>query len=150
MLSLATPRRDRPVGLSASARVWICRRSVWRRLWSSTAASLLDGSAVSLLYRDGLLVRGATRGDGGTGETSASTQSVTCRQSRRRRVASRGGAWQSLCPSAFAALNARQLGRAARPSLTRATLLARVSWTKKRNHRWSPLSSAVTALARCR
>ena len=28
----------------------------------------LDGIAVSLLYRDGLLVRGATRGDGNTGE----------------------------------------------------------------------------------
>ena len=28
----------------------------------------LDGIAVSLLYRDGLLVRGATRGDGSTGE----------------------------------------------------------------------------------
>ena len=28
----------------------------------------LDGIAVSLLYRDGLLVRGATRGDGATGE----------------------------------------------------------------------------------
>ncbi len=28
----------------------------------------LDGVAVSLLYRDGLLVRGATRGDGSTGE----------------------------------------------------------------------------------
>ena len=28
----------------------------------------LDGVAVSLLYRDGLLVRGATRGDGTVGE----------------------------------------------------------------------------------
>jgi len=48
----------------------------------------LDGIAVSLLYRDGLLVRGATRGDGATGEDI--TQNVRTIDSIPLRLRGRG------------------------------------------------------------
>ncbi|MDP3814413.1 NAD-dependent DNA ligase LigA [Pseudomonas sp.] len=74
----------------------------------------LDGLAVSLLYRDGLLVRGATRGDGSTGEDI----SVNVRTIRNVPLKLQGSGWPAvlevrgevfMSKAGFAALNARQL-----------------------------------------
>lgn len=74
----------------------------------------LDGLAVSLLYRDGLLVRGATRGDGSTGEDI----SVNVRTIRNVPLKLQGEGWPSvlevrgevfISKAGFEALNARQL-----------------------------------------
>src|SRR3989338_7882834 len=74
----------------------------------------LDGLAVSLLYRDGLLVRGATRGDGSTGEDI----SVNVRTIRNVPLKLQGEGWPSvlevrgevfMSKACFEALNARQL-----------------------------------------
>ncbi|TWC30348.1 DNA ligase (NAD+) [Pseudomonas sp. SJZ079] len=73
----------------------------------------LDGLAVSLLYENGLLVRGATRGDGSTGEDI----SVNVRTIRNIPLKLHGSGWPSVLEvrgevfmsrSGFAALNARQ------------------------------------------
>lgn len=59
----------------------------------------LDGLAVSLLYQDGHLVRGATRGDGTTGE-DISVNVRTVRNippaARQRLARSAGSAWRSV------------------------------------------------------
>ena len=74
----------------------------------------LDGLAVSLLYRDGLLVRGATRGDGSTGEDI----SVNVRTIRNIPLKLQGSNWPPVLEvrgevfisrAGFEALNARQL-----------------------------------------
>ncbi len=74
----------------------------------------LDGLAVSLLYRDGLLVRGATRGDGSTGEDI----SVNVRTIRNVPLKLQGEDWPAvlevrgevfISKAGFEALNARQL-----------------------------------------
>jgi DNA ligase (NAD+) len=74
----------------------------------------LDGLAVSLLYQDGLLVRGATRGDGSTGEDI----SVNVRTVRNIPLKLHGSGWPSvlevrgevfMSKAGFEALNARQL-----------------------------------------
>jgi DNA ligase (NAD+) len=74
----------------------------------------LDGLAVSLLYENGLLVRGATRGDGSTGEDI----SVNVRTIRNIPLKLHGSGWPSVLEvrgevfmsrAGFAALNARQL-----------------------------------------
>src|SRR3989344_3452548 len=74
----------------------------------------LDGLAVSLLCRDGLLVRGATRGDGSTGEDI----SVNVRTIRNVPLKLQGEGWPSvlevrgevfMSKAGFEALNARQL-----------------------------------------
>jgi DNA ligase (NAD+) len=74
----------------------------------------LDGLAVSLLYENGLLVRGATRGDGSTGEDI----SVNVRTIRNIPLKLHGSGWPGVLEvrgevfrsrAGFAALNARQL-----------------------------------------
>ncbi|MDP3844809.1 MAG: NAD-dependent DNA ligase LigA [Pseudomonas sp.] len=74
----------------------------------------LDGLAVSLLYENGLLVRGATRGDGSTGENI----STNVRTIRNVPLKLHGEGWPSvlevrgevfMSKAGFAALNARQL-----------------------------------------
>lgn len=80
----------------------------------------LDGLAVSLLYENGQLVRGATRGDGTTGEDiSANVRTV-----RNIPLKLRGSGWPDVLevrgeiymPKAgFEALNARQLESGAKP-----------------------------------
>ncbi|MEH6483985.1 MULTISPECIES: NAD-dependent DNA ligase LigA [Pseudomonas] len=74
----------------------------------------LDGLAVSLLYRDGLLVRGATRGDGSTGEDI----SVNVRTIRNVPLKLQGEGWPAvlevrgevfMSKAGFEALNERQL-----------------------------------------
>jgi DNA ligase (NAD+) len=74
----------------------------------------LDGLAVSLLYRDGLLVRGATRGDGSTGEDISSN----VRTVRNIPLQLQGKGWPQvlevrgevfMSKAGFDALNARQL-----------------------------------------
>lgn len=80
----------------------------------------LDGLAVSLLYEHGKLVRGATRGDGSTGEDiSANVRTV-----RNIPLKLHGNGWPSVLevrgeiymPKAgFEALNARQLEAGAKP-----------------------------------
>ena len=55
---------------------------------SYAAEPKLDGLAVSILYEDGVLVRGATRGDGATGENV--TQNVRTIQSVPLRLLGRG------------------------------------------------------------
>ncbi|MBX9756591.1 MAG: NAD-dependent DNA ligase LigA [Pseudomonadaceae bacterium] len=74
----------------------------------------LDGLAVSLLYENGLLVRGATRGDGSTGEDI----STNVRTIRNVPLKLHGEGWPSvlevrgevfMSKAGFAALNARQL-----------------------------------------
>ena len=80
----------------------------------------LDGLAVSLLYRDGLLVRGATRGDGATGEDISSN----VRTLRNVPLKLQGEGFPALLEvrgevfmskAGFAALNARQLASGAKP-----------------------------------
>lgn len=80
----------------------------------------LDGLAVSLLYRDGLLVRGATRGDGSTGEDI----SANVRTIRNVPLQLQGQGWPALLEvrgevfmsrAGFAALNARQLASGGKP-----------------------------------
>lgn len=79
----------------------------------------LDGLAVSLLYREGLLVRGATRGDGSTGEDI----SVNVRTIRNVPLKLQGSGWPAvlevrgevfMSKAGFAALNARQLKQGAK------------------------------------
>ncbi len=80
----------------------------------------LDGLAVSLLYENGHLVRGATRGDGSTGEDiSANVRTV-----RNIPLKLHGAGWPAVLevrgeiymPKAgFEALNARQLESGAKP-----------------------------------
>ncbi|AYC32609.1 NAD-dependent DNA ligase LigA [Pseudomonas cavernae] len=74
----------------------------------------LDGLAVSLLYRDGQLVRGATRGDGSTGEDISSN----VRTVRNIPLKLQGSGWPALLEvrgevfmskAGFEALNVRQL-----------------------------------------
>ncbi|QLC72157.1 NAD-dependent DNA ligase LigA [Pseudomonas sp. LPB0260] len=74
----------------------------------------LDGLAVSLLYENGLLVRGATRGDGSTGEDI----SVNVRTVRNIPLRLHGSGWPAvlevrgevfMSKAGFEALNARQL-----------------------------------------
>ena len=74
----------------------------------------LDGLAVSLLYQNGLLVRGATRGDGSTGEDI----STNVRTIRNVPLKLHGEGWPNvlevrgevfMSKAVFAALNARQL-----------------------------------------
>lgn len=74
----------------------------------------LDGLAVSLLYRDGLLVRGATRGDGSTGEDI----SANVRTIRNVPLKLKGEGWPALLEvrgevfmprAGFEELNARQM-----------------------------------------
>ncbi|WP_137817317.1 NAD-dependent DNA ligase LigA [Pseudomonas sp. 2FG] len=74
----------------------------------------LDGLAVSLLYRDGQLVRGATRGDGATGEDI----SVNVRTVRNIPLKLQGSGWPAVLEvrgevymsrAGFDALNARAL-----------------------------------------
>lgn len=80
----------------------------------------LDGLAVSLLYEDGLLVRGATRGDGSTGEDI----SVNVRTIRNVPLKLQGEGWPPvlevrgevfMSKAGFEALNARQLEQGAKP-----------------------------------
>ncbi|MDM8351201.1 NAD-dependent DNA ligase LigA [Pseudomonas sp. sp1636] len=80
----------------------------------------LDGLAVSLLYRDGLLVRGATRGDGSTGEDI----SVNVRTIRNIPLKLHGSGWPPVLEvrgevfmsrAGFEALNARQLENGGKP-----------------------------------
>ncbi|RMV91763.1 DNA ligase [Pseudomonas amygdali pv. tabaci] len=74
----------------------------------------LDGLAVSLLYRDGALVRGATRGDGTTGEDI----SVNVRTVRNIPLKLKGKGWPDvlevrgevfMSKAGFERLNASQL-----------------------------------------
>ncbi len=74
----------------------------------------LDGLAVSLLYQDGLLVRGATRGDGTTGEDI----SVNVRTVRNIPLKLQGSGWPPvlevrgevyMSKAGFERLNAKQL-----------------------------------------
>ena len=80
----------------------------------------LDGLAVSLLYRDGLLVRGATRGDGSTGEDI----SVNVRTIRNIPLKLQGSGWPPVLEvrgevfisrAGFEALNTRQLENGGKP-----------------------------------
>ena len=80
----------------------------------------LDGLAVSLLYRDGLLVRGATRGDGSTGEDISSNvrtlRNVPLQlqgEGIPQVLEVRGEVFMSR--AGFEALNARQLANDAKP-----------------------------------
>ena len=80
----------------------------------------LDGLAVSLLYRDGLLVRGATRGDGSTGEDISSNvrtlRNVPLQlqgQGFPQVLEVRGEVFMSR--AGFEALNTRQLANDAKP-----------------------------------
>ncbi|WXL27650.1 NAD-dependent DNA ligase LigA [Ectopseudomonas mendocina] len=79
----------------------------------------LDGLAVSLLYQDGLLVRGATRGDGTTGEDI----SANVRTIRNIPLKLKGEGWPAvlevrgevfMAKAGFEALNARQLEQGAK------------------------------------
>jgi DNA ligase (NAD+) len=80
----------------------------------------LDGLAVSLLYRDGLLERGATRGDGSSGEDI----SANVRTIRNIPLKLQGSAWPEvlevrgevfMAKAGFDALNARQLESGGKP-----------------------------------
>ncbi len=84
-----------------------------------TAEPKLDGLAVSLLYRDGVLMRGATRGDGATGEDV--TQNVRTLDTVPLRL--RGRDWPRVLEvrgevfmsrTGFAAMNRRQEARGER------------------------------------
>jgi DNA ligase (NAD+) len=79
----------------------------------------LDGLAVSLLYRDGQLVRGATRGDGSSGEDI----SLNVRTIRNVPLKLQGSGWPSVLEvrgevfisrAGFEALNQRQIEQGAK------------------------------------
>jgi DNA ligase (NAD+) len=115
----------------------------------------LDGLAVSLLYQDGVLVRGATRGDGTTGEDI----SVNVRTVRNIPLKLHGSGWPAtlevrgevfMSKAGFERSTPRNWKSAARPSPTRATPrpAACASWIRKSPPaaRWN---SAAMASARC-
>lgn len=74
----------------------------------------IDGLAISLLYEDGLLVRGATRGDGTTGEDITSNiktiRSIPMRLKEKITLEARGEAYMP--KSSFAKLNEQRTAQA--------------------------------------
>ncbi len=109
----------------------------------------LDGLAVSLLYRDGALVRGATRGDGTTGEDI----SVNVRTVRNIPLKLQGKGWPDVLEVRGEVFMSRPVSSAstpvswksaARPSPTRATQQRAVcvSWIPRSRPtgRWSSVA----------
>jgi DNA ligase (NAD+) len=100
---------------------WAARltRGLGRQPGGFSCELKIDGLAVSLTYRDGLLVRGATRGDGVVGEDiTANVRTIEAIPLRLHGRAPsvmevRGEIYMPV--SAFAALNARQAERGEKP-----------------------------------
>lgn len=97
-----------------------CRAGLAIKQVEYIAEPKLDGLAISLLYEDGLLVRGATRGDGASGEDVTQNvrtiNAVPLRLIGRKiptRIEVRGEVYMPL--QGFQALNARQAAAGQKP-----------------------------------
>jgi DNA ligase (NAD+) len=106
MLSLANARTEAEFGQWAER----VKRGIGDEPFQLVTEPKIDGLAISLLYRDGVFVRGATRGDGTTGEDVTANlrtiKSIPLRIPETGEVEVRGEVYLTL--SGFAQVNAEQ------------------------------------------
>src|SRR6185437_9317174 len=111
MLSLANARSaDELRAWIARMRNHLAREGIEDPEFDYVVEPKIDGLAISLLYRDGLFVRGATRGDGTTGEDVTANlrtiKSIPLRIPETGEVEVRGEVYLTL--SGFEQVNAEQ------------------------------------------
>jgi DNA ligase (NAD+) len=106
MLSLANARNEQEFGEWAER----VKRGIGDEPFQLVTEPKIDGLAISLLYRDGVFVRGATRGDGTTGEDVTANlrtiRSIPLRIPEAGEVEVRGEVYLTL--SGFEQVNAEQ------------------------------------------
>jgi DNA ligase (NAD+) len=106
MLSLANARNEQEFGEWAER----VKRGIGDEPFQLVTEPKIDGLAISLLYRDGVFVRGATRGDGTTGEDVTANlrtiRSIPLRIPETGEVEVRGEVYLTL--SGFEQVNAEQ------------------------------------------
>ena len=111
MLSLANARSEEELrAWVARMRTHLAREGIEDPEFEFVAEPKIDGLAISLVYRDGVLERGATRGNGEVGEDVThnlrTIGSIPLRIPEQSRVEVRGEVYMSLAD--FAALNERR------------------------------------------
>ena len=121
MLSLANVRSEEELrAWVARMRAHLAREGIADPRFRFVCEPKIDGLAVSLIYRDGVLERGATRGNGEIGEDvthNLRTIAQIPRQHRGRAGAARGARRDlHLAARLPGAQRAPRRGRASRPS----------------------------------